>query len=82
MRVEDIKLKKTTTDPRLMQILSQMIQIMNEGLYEQKVFTTVPGASDPGFEGEVRKVLTGSTLREYVYVSGNWYSSESYTVVS
>jgi len=81
MIVDDIKLKHGT-DPRLRQVLSQVVEILNTGSYEQKVYTSAPSAGDPGFEGEVRKVKTGAVVREYTYIDGNWYYSGNYTAVT
>lgn len=79
MIVDDIKLSKRKTDPRLMQIISQVVEIINGGLYESKTFTSAPTSSSPGFEGETRVVKTGVTVRIYRYLSGAWYYSGTYT---
>jgi hypothetical protein len=80
--VSDIKLNKTKTDPRLMQMLQEMVAILNEGGYEEKSYTSSPTASDPGFEGETRRVITGATFKVYKYYNGSWYSSQAFDLVT
>jgi len=80
--VSDIKLSKEKTDPRLMQIIKEVVAILNEGGYEEKAYTSAPTASDPGFEGETRRVITGATFKVYKYYNGNWYSSQAYDLVT
>jgi len=80
--VSDIKLNKQTTDPRLLQMLQEMVEILNEGAYEEKSYTSVPTASSPGFEGETRRVITGATFKVYKYHGGSWYSSQAFDLVT
>ena len=82
MIVDDIKLDKSKTDPRLMQMLQQIVEILNSGSYEEKTYTSAPTAGSPGFEGETRRVITGATFKVYKYYNGNWYSSQSFDLVS
>jgi len=80
--VSDIKLSKIKTDPRLMQMLQEIVEILNQGAYEEKTYTAAPVAGEVGFEGETRRVLTGATFKVYKYHGGNWYSSQSFDLVS
>ncbi len=81
MIVDDIKLSKKNTDPRLMQMLTQVVEILNTGSYEQKIYVSAPTASSPGFDGEVRVVRTGAVVKTYKFISGAWYYSATYTAV-
>ena len=80
MTVDDFKLPKDI-NPRIQQMLAQIVQILNEGLYEQKSFAQPPLASSSGFEGETRNVVTGGVFRAYKYASGFWWYSDA-TVAS
>ena len=77
MQIDDIKLDKKKTDPRLMQIIDQAVEIINQGLYEQKTYSQPPASGDPGFEGEVRNCISGSTMQVCKYVNGQWWASDA-----
>lgn len=79
--VSDIKLKKDV-NVRVRQMLKEITDILNEGGYEEKIYTTAPSSTDPGFEGETRLVKTGATVRVYKYISSSWWYSGTYTQVS
>ena len=75
--IDDIRLDPSKTDPRIQQIITQIIDIINTGGYQQPTYAQAPLAGDPGFEGEVRNVLIGAVMKEYKYISGNWYKSDA-----
>jgi hypothetical protein len=74
--INDYKLKKEDASPRVQIVLSEIIEILNNGGYQEKRYTAAPTASDPGFEGEVRNVITGSVFTVYKYQSGSWWKSD------
>ncbi len=78
MQVQDFSLPKTV-DARLRQMMDDVLQILNDGEYEFKIVSSAPAADSPGFQGEVRHVLSGATMRKYIYASGNWYYTDAYT---
>ena len=80
MVVEDIILGKDV-DPRIRRLFDQIVQILNEGQYEQKTYANAPTVSSPGFEGETRNVITGATFTQYKYAGGFWWYSDA-TVAS
>ena len=80
--VSDIKLKKVTTDPRLIQMFQEIVAILNEGGYEEKIYSQAPTTGSPGFPGEVRIVITGAVVKTYKYVNGSWYSSQAFDLVT
>lgn len=77
MTVDDVRLDPKTTDARLQQVISQIVQIINEGSYEQKTYSNAPTASSSGFEGETRNVVTGATFRQYKYAGGFWWYTDA-----
>jgi hypothetical protein len=62
--------------------LSEIIEILNESGYQDKTYTATPAATDPGFDGEERNILSGATLRSYKYVDSGWWYSDLYTQVT
>ena len=76
MIIDDVVLGKNV-DPRIKRLLDQIVQILNEGQYEQKTFANAPTTSSPGFEGETRNVITGSVFTQYKYASGSWWYSDA-----
>ena len=78
MKITDYKLPKTV-DARVRLTLQEMVQIINDGEYEQKTVTSAPTAATPGYEGETQVVVTGATMRVYKYASSKWWYSDLYT---
>lgn len=78
MRIEDYKIPKTV-DPRVRQMLQEIVDVLNDGGYENKVHTSTPSSSSPGFEGENRFVVTGATMREYKHANGSWWYTDVLT---
>ena len=74
--VNDYKLNKADASPRLQQLLREMIDILNNDGYQRKVYTSAPTSGSPGIEGEKRVVVSGATLREYMYANGQWWKSD------
>ena len=63
-------------------MLSQINQVLNEGLYQETVTTQPPTAGSSGQEGEVRVVVTGGVMRVYKYANGTWWMSDAFTEVT
>jgi hypothetical protein len=76
MQIDDLILPKTVAK-QVREVLGQVVEILNNNGYERKVYTSAPTSTSPGFEGEKRVVITGATLREYMYGSGQWWKSDS-----
>ena len=75
--VSDVKLNKQDASPRLQQLITEMVEILNQGGYQEKVYTAIPSVGDPGFEGEVRNCITGATLTVCKYLNGQWWKSDA-----
>ena len=75
--VSDTKLGKIDASLRLQKLIDEMIEILNGSGYQEKTYTAVPQAGDPGFEGEVRNCVTGATLTVCKYISGQWWQSDA-----
>ena len=79
--VSDIKLNKQDASPRLQQVISEIVEILNQDGYQRKTYSSAPTSTSPGFEGEKRTVIEGVTLTEYKYNGGQWWYSDA-TVVT
>ena len=75
MLVDDFKIPRTVPRP-LLDMLDQIVEILNNDGYQRKVYTTDPTTSSAGIEGEKRIVVTGATLKEYLYASDQWWESD------
>jgi len=78
MLVDDIILPRDIS-AQVKDVIQQLIDIVNGGLYQQKIYTGVPSAGDPGFEGETRIIVTGATMTLCKYASGYWWKSDNTT---
>lgn len=82
MLVTDIKLGKKDVSPRVQQVLSEIIEILNEDGYQRKKYAQAPTSASAGVEGEKRIVQTGANFWDYAYASGSWWYSSAYTQVT
>lgn len=69
------------TGPKTRTMLEQISQILNEGLYEMKIFAQPPTATAPGTEGECRIVNLGATQRIFIYGGSKWWYTDMIEVV-
>jgi hypothetical protein len=75
--VSDTKLTKTDGSPRIQKLISEIVDILNSSGYQEKTYSAIPLAGDPGFEGEVRNCVTGATFTVCKYISGQWWQSDA-----
>jgi len=74
--VGDFKLRKRDAGPRMQQIISEIVSILNEDGYQRTIYLSAPTSSSSGYQGEKRIVREGVTLREYVYEGAAWWKSD------